>query len=383
MPLTIILFKNSFEKHYFRPGMPLCTVAFEIVKNTAFSGRSTLSRHLIALKGYIKNTPVRFIYTFTPLTRTVKLELTLNSLFSIAIICGSCSSDDPMTITPADPVIVSFSPDHGQMTQPVIITGKNFSPVLLDNVVLFNKTPALVQQSSAEELMVIVPDSATTGKIQVTVGGKAGTSQNDFTILSPIIETISSKIGSPGLSITITGTNFLAEPAFNHVFIGDAEAVINSSTITQLQLTVPDGATTGKIKVQVGSQKAVTPDDFEVCDGMPELIISDVQVTGSTGSEYSMSCKLTNVGNTDLDLSKMVMQNYVSEDGVYDGSDSPAGGWVLGSGGILQQGESYENVWSANADYSARPNLIVTIYATDDSVNECNTENNIVSKAIE
>lgn len=306
----------------------------------------------------------------------------------LCIVLASCS-DDGDTIPQSDlpaPIITTFSPAQGIAGNSVTISGDHFSPTAVDNIVQFNGTPAVVQSATSKLLTVIVPDSATTGKLKVTVAGKASTSAEDFTILSPAIESIEPMIGSPGLTVKITGENFSLNEASNTVRVGNDLMEILSATATQIDFQIAEGSSTGRLVLQVGTQRTASPGDFEICDGVPELIISDIVITSTNASmdQLSFTCRLTNVGNVDLDLSQMVMQNYVSDDATYDYSDSPAGGWVLDSGGVLAQGESYENTWSANVNYSAKKNLIVTILAKDGSpLQECNTSNNSATKAIE
>jgi hypothetical protein len=306
---------------------------------------------------------------------------------SVMVVIHSCSSDDE-TFLPElpEPILLGFNPTKGILGHTVTISGENFSPVAVENVVQFNGTPAQVQSASTESLTVVVPDSATTGKIKVTVTGKASTSQGDFTILSPTIEDITPMIGSPRLSLHITGTNFSANPASNRVLIGSTEATIQSSTVNELVAEIMDGSMTGNVTVKVGTQKSVSTTPFEVCDGSAELIISNIIITSTNAerNQISFSCQLTNVGNVSLDLTKMVMQNYVSADAVRDPGDSPAGGWILSGGGILSQGATYSTTWSSNVDYSAEPHLIVTVYVKDgETVNECNPGNNYAVQIIE
>jgi hypothetical protein len=310
------------------------------------------------------------------------------ALFALCIFFASCSDDGdsvpPDTIP--DPLITSFTPSQGILGNSVSISGDNFSPVAVDNIVQFNGTPAVVQTATSKSLTVIVPDSATTGKLKVTVAGKASESADDFTILAPAIESVEPMIGSPGLTVRIAGENFSPDIPSNAVRIGAEQMEILSATATQIDFQIPEGVATGTLVLQVGTQRSHTQSEFEICDGVPELIVSDIVISSTNASmdQLAFSCRITNVGNVDLDLSQMVMQNYVSEDGVYDYADSPAGGWVLDSGGILGQGESYENTWSANVNYSTKRNLIVTIFAKDGSTQqECNSTNNSATKAIE
>jgi hypothetical protein len=299
----------------------------------------------------------------------------------------SCS-DDQETIPQdvPDPVVLAFSPTQGILGETVSISGENFSVLPGDNIVQFNGTPAVVKSATSNSLSVIVPDSATTGKLQITVVGKATTSIEDFIILSPSIEVIDPLIGSPGLEVRITGTNFSPTALSNRILIGAVDAAITSASASELKARIAPGTTIGKVTVQVGTQKYISEHVFQICDGVPELVISSVIITNTNPqmNELSFSCRLTNHGNVDLDLSKMVMQNYVSSDGSLDYDDSPAGGWILDSGGILSQGESYETTWSANVDYSVKKNLIVTASLKDgETMEECNTTNNVAVKAIQ
>jgi hypothetical protein len=62
-----------------------------------------------------------------------------------------------------------------------------------------------------------------------------------------------------GTDITITGTEFSTTPTDNKVtFTGGAVGTVKSATATQLVVTVPVGAQSGAVTVQVGTKPAVT-----------------------------------------------------------------------------------------------------------------------------
>jgi hypothetical protein len=65
----------------------------------------------------------------------------------------------------------------------------------------------------------------------------------------PTVSALSASSGDPGTSITITGSNFDAAPANNAVYFGFVKAQITSASATQLVVTIPIGASYGKIKV--------------------------------------------------------------------------------------------------------------------------------------
>jgi hypothetical protein len=103
----------------------------------------------------------------------------------------------------------------------------------------------------------------------------------------------------------------------------------------------------------------------------------------SGATSYTVSFKVTNVGTANANLTKMLMQNYVSQDAVI-GSDQAASGFILSSGPILLPGESYTtpnfscNISGGNT--TSHPYLMLTLSNTDGSIPECNTDNNIVFK---
>jgi YD repeat-containing protein len=71
--------------------------------------------------------------------------------------------------------------------------------------------------------------------------------------------------GSVGTTVTIAGQGFSTTPASNIVkFNGVAATVSSPATATQLKVTVPTGATTGTISVQVGTSTTTSVDIFTV-----------------------------------------------------------------------------------------------------------------------
>lgn len=181
---------------------------------------------------------------------------------------SSCNNDDDNVLAPT---ITTFTPSSGVVGTTVIITGTNFSTTASDNTVTFNGTAATVSASSDTQLTVTVPSGATTGKITVSVSGNSVTSTSDFTVTTttsaaPTITGFSPTSGAVGVTVTITGTNFSTTVANNTVTFNGVAATVTAATATQLTVTVPTGATTGKIAVSVStsSTTATSTDDFTV-----------------------------------------------------------------------------------------------------------------------
>lgn len=193
-----------------------------------------------------------------------RLFLTLSGLIMITLY--SCQEDDD---TPA-PVINMFSPISGIATNSdrqgtvVTVSGINFNSSISSNHLTFNGIEANILSASNEELVALVPEGATSGKLKVIVNNKTGTSQTDFTVIPPvIISGFSPAFGAPTRRITINGNNFGATSDDNEVKFNGVMATIISVSTTQLVVAVPE-STSGKISVTVNGITAISESDFTI-----------------------------------------------------------------------------------------------------------------------
>lgn len=115
--------------------------------------------------------------------------------------------------------------------------------------------------------------------------------QNDQPV--PVIMSFSPASGvaatddEAGTTVTITGKNFSATPSDNQVYFEDAEAEVVTASKTQLEVVVPAGAVTGKIKVTVGSRTGMSASSFEVIE--PPVISDFTPKTGIAGDEITIT----------------------------------------------------------------------------------------------
>lgn len=86
----------------------------------------------------------------------------------------------------------------------------------------------------------------------------------DEQVLTPSVTSFTPVSGPTGTTVTITGLNFSATLANNAVSFNGTGATISSASSTELVVTVPTAATTGKITVTVDGQSVETTDDFTV-----------------------------------------------------------------------------------------------------------------------
>jgi sugar lactone lactonase YvrE len=198
-------------------------------------------------------------------------------LMVVLLVFNSCSDDDSST---APPSINDFSPTEGIAGTTVTINGTNFSAVTSENIVKFNGTTANVTVASTTTLTVMVPIGATSGKIAIEVNSQTTTSSGDFKVLAmPAITGFTPMEGIAGTTVTITGINFSTVISENIVMFNGEVASITGATATTLTVTVPAG-TTGKITVQVGTQKTASLDDFIY---KPLVTVSTLAGSGTTG----------------------------------------------------------------------------------------------------
>ncbi|WP_421808294.1 BspA family leucine-rich repeat surface protein [Flagellimonas sp.] len=93
------------------------------------------------------------------------------------------------------------------------------------------------------------------------------------TAKAPTITSITPEQGPVGTLVTVNGTNFGTTAAANTVKLGSTTATISGTpTATKLAITVPQGATSGKITVTVGGKTATSTKTFTVTEPEPDNV---------------------------------------------------------------------------------------------------------------
>jgi hypothetical protein len=95
------------------------------------------------------------------------------------------SVDDFLVNESPLPVITSFFPTEGRTGDIITITGTDFSSEASFISVFFNGALATVLEAFETKLVVRVPETASTGKITITVFGQAGSSSDNFKFIAP------------------------------------------------------------------------------------------------------------------------------------------------------------------------------------------------------
>lgn len=162
--------------------------------------------------------------------------------------------------------IIEFTPDSGPIGTTVTIFGTGFSTTPSQNTVTFNGVSASVTSSTTTQIVATVPTGATTGVIGVTAPGGSATSAAAFTVTAstgaPTITGFTPTIGTPGTTVTVSGTNFEAGLSGNILRFNNTISPVTSGTTTSLNTTVPSVTPSGPISVRTSRGTAVSSADF-------------------------------------------------------------------------------------------------------------------------
>lgn len=158
--------------------------------------------------------------------------------------------------------VSSISPVAGYIGEELTINGKQFgvSPELMKVFIGEDQTEIL--SCTEEQLIVKVPEGATTGKIILDLMGSTYVSELTYKVLGkPSVTSISPIIGFPDEEITITGDNFGSTlSAVKLAFTGTKEmAQVVSCENTKIVVKVPAKAATGPVDLTISKQHVNTP----------------------------------------------------------------------------------------------------------------------------
>ncbi|WP_168194038.1 IPT/TIG domain-containing protein [Pontibacter sp. SGAir0037] len=212
-------------------------------------------------------------------------------------IITSCDDDDDALTNSGEVELLSFGPTGAQHGEELRFIGRNLNKV--EAIVLPGVTVAKAdfKAQSSELITLIIPAEATEGKVTLKLAG--GQELVTKTVLSfevPVtIATITEK-ARPGANITITGTklNWITGVIFSTEPIDTVDEFV-SQTPSELVLTVPVNAKTGKLLILTGGTEPLELETEE------EFVVALPTVTALAPGLVRHEENLTLTG-TDLDL---------------------------------------------------------------------------------
>lgn len=146
-------------------------------------------------------------------------------------------------------MIESVSPTAGSSGTWVTITGSGFGKRQGSSTVTFNGTPAAGTSWIDSEVIVAVPEGATSGPVAVTAHDEPS-NPLPFTVF-PQVSSLSPAAGTAGSAFTIHGSHFGATGGAGSVQFNGLPAPIIRWSESQIVAAVPDGAASGPVVVTV------------------------------------------------------------------------------------------------------------------------------------
>lgn len=147
----------------------------------------------------------------------------------------------------------------------------------------FNGRAAVFTVQSATTLSTTIPTGATTGTLSVTTAGGTATSSGSFTVAATPVPTLTGFLpasGPIGTTVSLTGTGFYGATA---VSFGAVPATYTVVSNTQIQATVPTGATSAAISVTNSAGTAASGAAFSVtASASLDLSIDGLYLTQAT-----------------------------------------------------------------------------------------------------
>ncbi len=191
------------------------------------------------------------------------------------------------------PQITSLSPNYGAIAAPVTISGSNFGAAEGSGYVQVNGAKSQVIAWSSTAITVRVPYNGAPGAGSIVVTAADGDKSNPepFTLNAfPTVTNVSVTTGVPGAPVTITGTNLLDSSGHPSVTFNGTPATIVSDTATSIHVTVPAGATSGRLDIEVNGVPLIALQDFIVTPSLPNItsispnygaIAADITISGN------------------------------------------------------------------------------------------------------
>jgi uncharacterized repeat protein (TIGR01451 family) len=164
------------------------------------------------------------------------------------------------------PVVSAFSPSQGKPGTQIVLIGSGFSSA---TSVQFDIALADFTVTSDTRMVATVPVDATTGPLRVTNPTGTGNSTATF-LVAPRLTGFSPLRGAPTSTVTLKGFNFTGA---TNVLFNDKPAPFAVTAPSQIQATVPTGATNGPITVQTPAGTTISSGAFTVTGPAP--IIDD------------------------------------------------------------------------------------------------------------
>lgn len=217
------------------------------------------------------------VVSSTPRELRVRVPSAPSGPFVVRTPVASAQTRQPFVVT-NPPFIASFEPRMGPVGTVVTIRGANFGdrPGLIRAEL--NGVPLPVQSVSDQQLQVVIPRGARSGRISVTVGLRGGAvTPEDFLVEAHRqVTSLTPTRGFVGTPVTIRGQGFPRAGTLVQ-FAGTSPVPAERRSPVELRVLVPPGATTGPVTVLLPGGRAMPAGTFEVTPTPAGTAITQIQ----------------------------------------------------------------------------------------------------------
>jgi len=181
---------------------------------------------------------------------------------------------------------VSVTPVTVKNGQDITVTGTNLD--LIDQVIFGgNKQGTIKAGGTATQILVTVPNDAVTGVVTFVTKAAKEVTGPTLTMINPVLTSFTPTSAKPNVGITITGTDL--DLVTDVVFTGDIKGTIGTRTETQMVVTIPVGAKTGKITLVAKNGATVqSAIDMTVLTNLPNFT-SFTPASGTPGKMLTLN----------------------------------------------------------------------------------------------
>jgi RHS repeat-associated protein len=232
--------------------------------------------------------------TWTQLGSSQTISMATNVLIGLAVTSGRTTASatatfDNVSVTVGStPFVSGISPSLGGAGASVTIVGSNFGAAQGTSSVAFNGTNATTITSwSNTQIVANVPSGAATGLVTVTVGGVQSPSTSTFTVINPVISSLTPPAAQPVSLITISGSGFGTAQSTSQVLFNGVNADPTSWSDTSITVSVPSNATSGPVTI---IRDGVTS------SGAQFTVLEALTVTGLSATSGSAGSTVTITG---------------------------------------------------------------------------------------
>jgi len=226
----------------------------DLVKTITLGGNKTINS-----PDFVSHTATQIVLTVPADTKDGVVTMIPASNVNVV------SAADLVMVAPT----VSVTPVAVKNGQDITVTGTDLD--LIDHVIFGgNKQGTIKAGGTATQILVTVPNDAITGVVTFVTKAAKEVNGPNLTIIDPIFTSFSPTSAKPNTDIIITGTDL--DLVVDVVFTDDIKGTIGTRSETQMTVTVPVGAKTGKITlVAKNGTRVQSAIDITVLTNLPNF----------------------------------------------------------------------------------------------------------------